>query len=160
MYKTVWCTCEVVVVIKPIVFWRSRCRSRRWNLKSLFPGFVAPREVLQVTLGFWILRHGFQILGTGFQIFASGTWIPIREFQSLVGFWIHWVVFRIPKPWIPDSTSINFQHSGFLKQTFPGFRFTYIGHFRLKWQTLALGSLCLFSVAFEGLHYHTDCLIP
>ena len=36
MYKKVWCTCEVVVLlIKPIVFWRSRCRPRRWILKSL-----------------------------------------------------------------------------------------------------------------------------
>ena len=36
MYKKVWCTCEVVVLlIKPIVFWPSRCRPRRWILKSL-----------------------------------------------------------------------------------------------------------------------------
>ena len=37
MYKKVWCTCEIaVLLIKPIVFfWRSRCRPRRWILKSL-----------------------------------------------------------------------------------------------------------------------------
>ena len=34
--KKVWCTCEVVVLlIKPIVFLPSRCRPRRWILKSL-----------------------------------------------------------------------------------------------------------------------------
>ena len=37
MYKKAWCTCEVVVLlIKPIVFWRSRCRPRRGVLKSEF----------------------------------------------------------------------------------------------------------------------------
>ena len=36
MYKIEWCTCKVVVLlIKPIVFWRSRYRLRRWILKSL-----------------------------------------------------------------------------------------------------------------------------
>ena len=34
--KKVWCTCKVVVLlIKPIVFLPSRCRPRRWILKSL-----------------------------------------------------------------------------------------------------------------------------
>ena len=37
MNKKAWCTCKVVVFlnIKPIVFWRSRRRQRRWILKSL-----------------------------------------------------------------------------------------------------------------------------
>ena len=36
MYKKVWSTCEVVVLlIKPIAFWRSRCRPRRWILTSI-----------------------------------------------------------------------------------------------------------------------------
>ena len=37
--KKVWCKCKVVVFlnIKPIVFWRSRRRPRRWILKSLLP---------------------------------------------------------------------------------------------------------------------------
>ena len=35
MYKRASCTCKVgVLLIKPIVFWRSRCRPRRWILKS------------------------------------------------------------------------------------------------------------------------------
>ena len=30
MYKKAWCTCKVVVfLIKPLFFWRSRCRPRR-----------------------------------------------------------------------------------------------------------------------------------
>ena len=37
MYKIAWCTCKVVVsFVKPIVFWRYRCRQRRWILKSLW----------------------------------------------------------------------------------------------------------------------------
>ena len=36
MYKKAWCTCRgVVFLIKPIVFWRSRCRRRRGFVKSL-----------------------------------------------------------------------------------------------------------------------------
>ena len=43
MYKKVWCTCEVVVLlIKPFVFWPSRCRPCRWILKSLM-SFETPR---------------------------------------------------------------------------------------------------------------------
>ena len=35
MYKRTSCTCKVgVLLIKPIVFWRYRCRPRRWILKS------------------------------------------------------------------------------------------------------------------------------
>ena len=44
---------------------------------------------------------GIQVLDSGFSV--SGTWIP-----SLV-------VFRIPKPRIPDSTSKHFLDSGILK---------------------------------------------
>ena len=36
MYKKAWCTCRVVVLlIKPIVFVRSRCRRRRGFVRSL-----------------------------------------------------------------------------------------------------------------------------
>ena len=36
MYKQASCTCKVgVLLIKSIVFWRSRCRPRPWILKSL-----------------------------------------------------------------------------------------------------------------------------
>ena len=41
--------------------------------------------------------------------------------QSLVGFWIPWSVFRIPKPRIPDSKSKIFPDSGSHKWKFLGF---------------------------------------
>ena len=42
MYKKAWSTCKaVVLLIKPFAFWRSRCRPRRWVLKSqLFRGKI------------------------------------------------------------------------------------------------------------------------
>ena len=49
--------------------------------------------------------------GGGIPIFfVSETWIP--GFQSLVEFRILWVIFRIPKPRIKDSTRKNFRDSG------------------------------------------------
>ena len=51
MYKKAWCTCRVVVLlIKPIVFWPSRCRCRLGFVRSLlwsqrpkrFLGFTKP----------------------------------------------------------------------------------------------------------------------
>ena len=42
MYKQVWCTGKVVVLlIKPIVFWRSCCFPRRWIFKSLLANFFS-----------------------------------------------------------------------------------------------------------------------
>ena len=100
---------------------------------------VAPQEGIQDTLCFWIPRRGFRIPGTA--------WVPDlcqwnlgSEFQSLVGFWIHWAVFRTPKQWfrIPQVWISSIPDSS----------------------TLVLGSLNLFTVAFKGLHHHSDCLIP
>ena len=52
MYKKVWCTCEVVILlIKPtfFFFWRSRRRPRRWILTSLlFLDLLVPTRVSQV----------------------------------------------------------------------------------------------------------------
>ena len=49
-------------------------------------------------------------------------WNLDSGFELLVGFRIPTPVFRIPRPRIPDSTSKNFQDSGFQMQKFPGFR--------------------------------------
>ena len=55
--------------------------------------------------------------------FSVCQWNLDSRLQSLVGFRITWVVFRIPKPRIPDSTSKNFTHSAFHEQQFFGIRF-------------------------------------
>ena len=60
------------------------------------------------------LVSGFHVVDSGFQVLDF-------RFQSLVGFRIPGVVFRIPKPRIPNSTSKNFMDSGYHKQVFPGF---------------------------------------
>lgn len=62
---------------------------------------------MQDSMGFWIPRLEFRIPGT--------------RFQSLVGLWIDWQVFRIPKPTIPDSTSKIVLDAG-TNQKFPGVR--------------------------------------
>ena len=49
--------------------------------------------------------HNFLISQTGFQ--QPGFWI------TMVGFRIPLATFRIPKPWIPDSTDQNYLDSGF-----------------------------------------------
>ena len=46
-------------------------------------------------------------------------WNLDSGFELLVGFRIPTPVFRIPRPRIPDSTSKNFQDSGFQMQNFP-----------------------------------------
>ena len=49
MNKKVWYTCEVVVLlIKPIIFWRSRCRPRRWILNSLLASAQGLKGLQQV----------------------------------------------------------------------------------------------------------------
>ena len=48
-------------------------------------------------------------------------WNLDSGFELLVGFRIPTPVFRIPRPRIPDSTSKNFQDSGFQMQKVPGF---------------------------------------
>ena len=71
---------------------------------------VAQCKGIQDTFGFWIPRRGFQIPGTRFWILSQ--WDLDSGFQSLKGFRILWVVFRIPKSRIPDSSGKNFPDSG------------------------------------------------
>ena len=59
---------------------------------------------------FWIPLRLFQITGTGFRICCQ--WKMNSELQSVVGFWIPWAGFQIPKPRIPNTTM----------KKFPGFR--------------------------------------
>ena len=83
---------------------------------------VAQCKGIQDTFGFWIPRRGFQIPGTRFWILSH--WDLDSGFQSLKGFRIPWVVFRIPKCRIPDSSGKNFPDSGisiFLHEAIPGF---------------------------------------
>ena len=81
----------------------------------------APCKGIQDRLGFWILdsalwtldwtlRFGFRIPVIGFRILCQ--WNLDSGYQSLVGFRIPWVVFRIAKPRIPDYTRKYFLHSG------------------------------------------------
>ena len=53
-------------------------------------------------------------MDSGFQVLESNLcqWTMDSGFHSLVGFRIPSAVFWIPKPKIPDSTSINFTDSG------------------------------------------------
>jgi len=83
---------------------------------------VAQCKGIQDTFGFWIPRRGFQIPGTRFWILSQ--WDLDSGFQSLKGFRIPWVVFRIPKSRIPDPTNKNFLDSGIsisLHEATPGF---------------------------------------
>ena len=61
-----------------------------------------------------VLDSGFHITDSGFQVLDSNLcqWNLDSGFQSQVGFRILWAVFQIPKPRIPDSTSINFLDCG------------------------------------------------
>ena len=70
---------------------------------------LAPRKVIQDSLGSWIPRFGFRILGTGFQYLSVGTWILDSNRFWDSGFLE--LYFQIPKPRIPDSTSKNFPDS-------------------------------------------------
>ena len=72
--------------------------------------WVAPYKGIQESVASWITRCGFRIPGTGFRIF--GPWNVDSGIQWVVGFRIFWVVFRIPKPRISDSTSKNFSTPG------------------------------------------------
>ena len=71
---------------------------------------VAQCKGIQDTFRFWIPRRGFQIPGTRFWILSQ--WDLDSGFQSLKGFRIPWVVFRIPKSGIPDSSGKNFPDCG------------------------------------------------
>ena len=66
-------------------------------------GFFAPCKEIQDSFGVLIPRRGFRIPVTGFQALKHGFC-----FQSLVGFRIHWALFRILKPRISDTTSTIF----------------------------------------------------
>ena len=82
---------------------------------------VAQCKGIQNTFGFWIPRRGFQIPGSRFWILSQ--WDLDSGFQSLKGFRIPWVVFRIPKSRIPDSSGKNFPDSGIsisLHEAIPG----------------------------------------
>ena len=52
------------------------------------------------------MDSGFHAVDSGFQYWIpdSCQWNLDSGFESLVGFWIPYAVFRIPKPRIPDST--------------------------------------------------------
>ena len=63
------------------------------------------------------MDSGLQVLDSSFC-----EWDLDSGFQSLVGLRIPCVIFRIPKPKIPDSTSKTFPDFGFHKHIFPGFR--------------------------------------
>ena len=67
-------------------------------------------KVIQDCLGFWILRSGLGTPSTGFRI--NFKWNLDSGFQLLSGIRSTSAVFRIPKPRRPDSTCINFSHSG------------------------------------------------
>ena len=103
-------------LLKPIIFYYVTLVKTH-----IFPSYTRPSlsvlarlhmlfatyKGIQDRLGFWIPHRGFQIPGTGFQFLSLELGL-----QSLVGFRIPWVVFRIPKPrWF-----------GFHKQNFPAFR--------------------------------------
>ena len=68
------------------------------------------------------VRESKTVLDSGFLDADSGSGFRNLDscFQSLVGFWIPWAVFRIPKPGILDSTSTIFPDFEFYKQKFPG----------------------------------------
>ena len=63
------------------------------------------------------MDSGFQVLDSSFC-----EWNLDSGFQSLVGLRIPCVIFRIPTPKIPDSTSKTFPDFGFHKHIFPEFR--------------------------------------
>ena len=71
-----------------------------------------------------LLDSRFHAVDSGFQLLDSRSfqWNFDSGFGLLVGFRIPTPVFRIPRPRIPDSTSKNFQDSGFQIQKFPRFR--------------------------------------
>ena len=74
--KKVWCTCKVVVLlIKPIVFLPSRCRPRRWILKSL----------ISEPIERWI---SYDRLFSASFLGRSVTWRkhPVTHYKSLVVF--------------------------------------------------------------------------
>ena len=52
-----------------------------------------------------VLDSGFHTVDSGFQVLDSSLcqWNLDSGFQLFTGFQIHWAVFRIPKPRIPDS---------------------------------------------------------
>ena len=71
MYKKSWYTCKVVVLlIKPIVFFlHSRCRPRRWILKSLM--LVCPESAEFLLRHLWC-RPVDPILNIVFRQFVLG----------------------------------------------------------------------------------------
>ena len=59
------------------------------------------------------LDSGFHAMDSGFQVMDSRTsGTSGHQILSLVGFWIPYDVFRVPKPRILESTSKNFSVSG------------------------------------------------
>ena len=76
--------------------------------------FFAPCKGIQDSLGLWILRNGFRIPATGFRLLLSVE-LGFR-ILSLMEFRILRVLFRIPKPRIPDFKATIFwiAESGFL----------------------------------------------
>ena len=76
--------------------------------------FSPPCKGIQDSLGLWILHNGFRIPATGFRILLSVE-LGFR-ILSLTEFRILRVLFRIPKPRIPDFKATIFwiAESGFL----------------------------------------------
>ena len=68
--------------------------------------FFAPCKGIQDSLGLWILRNGFRIPATGFRILLSVE-LGFRILW-LMEFRILRVLFRIPKPRIPDFKATIF----------------------------------------------------
>ena len=70
-----------------------------------------------------LLDSGFHAVDSGFYLLDSRSFSVELGFRIRIvsGFRIPTPVFRIPKPRIPDSTSKNFQDSGFQMQKFPWF---------------------------------------
>ena len=64
-----------------------------------FRPYVAPRKIIQDSIGFWIPRHGFRIS-------VSEIWIPDSNW-SLAGSPIPWALYWILKPKIPDFIGKN-----------------------------------------------------
>ena len=92
-------------------------QTARTEMKALTSICFCPYKGIQDSLGSWIPYRGFQTPGNGSSLCQ---WNFDYGLQSLVGFRISWVVLRVPKSMIPDSTS------KFPRFRIPGIGFQYL----------------------------------